>query len=857
MKISPRSCHPAGTFFSLAKPGQPTSIPILLVLCAIAGLVFPQPTATITGHTGTVLPVANLPHGAAVVNNFGGNNLAIFQEGLGASLPHAPVKAFTPSLAAPHGQTGLGSNSFDICHSPIVLLSGLPTTIQLAVFPCGVPSVAVTFVNIPSTTYTATTTAGGTTTATPYFYGRNVYDSATYVYFLKNSTTTRANTNDVVLYKYDLTPPALPANLANPPIATTPVLSTAQGREILWYADPFILINYAATSFAVEGVAIFEKVGMTVVGTFNMANLNSVMVRFKPSQNYFFIANENTATGYGFSKVLINNSPVGVTSQGNWLTGAQDICSMWVSPLMGIVYVQPNNPVKTVQLVDAYTLTTVGSTLALFETPVRYFPTLWSSTSNTETYFFVGTAGSATPSLASGAVIWLDYCVVQSQNPCVQCQTGRYLNSNTAGNLCITPNDFPAGYGINTLYMWPCLGSLTSGCLACPTVYSFCTLCDSGNGFYLEPVSGQCYSIPTMPPQYGLNASATLVMPCANTTGHCQLCAADNAVCAQCQTGYYPLVGTSQPCLGNSSGFGLQNSSGQVYLAPCFDVNCASCTNNWSICTQCETNFTLVDTHCFLTKSMYLKLLTTPLLDTSTGTFNLNFDKTVFNNTFINQFYLNVYSMDKKLVSNSSFSFTMTKTGDSTISGTIKSTSYNLRTLSTVVLTQINLTDVVFYNQNSYYPSTSITLDAVYKSTTTQIITQNVLGAGLLGLALASSAAGAGVGSSIWMIQIIDNLEHLLYIDGLRIPNVINFLHFIRGSMYNTFPGDAYNYPEGCVPDNNFDRGKRQLRSLWELLFGHAGYGFKPCTGFASPRTEKVQRASREKEGSCGVLQFL
>ena len=797
----------------LAKPvvsTWPALSRIIAVLICIIAPIRCAPSASIVNTAGgTSLPATKLPKGTVRVN-LGNRVVMVNHQAMGTAVTKATVRVmdetFSKLLA-----TSTNIN-FDCCHQPLVTSSNRVITLG-----CITMSTAINDLSyIAGTDLYSWSPSYFSATSFPAvnFFGRSISDSSSFIYSLKNST--KAASSDTRVYKLDA---SVPNTMGSATMVTATVFATGpQGREISWLADPFIFIVYAtATTFTQEGIAVIDKTSMSSVGTYPTAKINGIVERFRSSQNLFFIANENSATGYGFSKVLIGASPTfGVTVQGSWATGGSDIVTMWASPLMGIVYVHvaASTPANLVQLVNAYTMSTEG-TLTFTETPVRYAPTLWSTTAGREYYLTVGTAAPGSASIFTRTMIWLDFCLSASQNPCVQCQAGRYLNNAATENLCITTADFPAGYGINGFYMGACLGDLAKGCLACPGSVAVCTICDNANGFYIDATTGQCYSFSTMPNGFGLNSVTKLVEAC--TTTNCQKCANDKTVCSFCTTGYYSIYGTTQPCYSGLSNFGLYYGSSAYYLAPCTALNCESCAMNASICAACQSLFTLTanrscegaceDSKCALCSSSVacqtcqagmflsdggrcfavagkdgltnLRLVRSPSINTETGYFNIKFDNSVVQVDFSALVTMQLSDNNDQPIDPSLFNLSLKLGSDGSIECLLTSTVVDIRQVSKLVLYHKNSRTPAFIGEHGYYPtSESIVVYAVYSKSLLQKTTQWVT-SGITAAATAV-AVGSGVGgaNAAFFMKVIDSLEYILYMSGIRIHRADNFLHY-------------------------------------------------------------------------------
>src|SRR3990167_9085091 len=184
-----------------------------------------------------------------------------------------------------------------------------------------------------------------------------------------------------------------------------------------------------------------------------------------------------------------------------------------------------------------------------------------------------------------------DYCIIPFKLTCTTCGSGRYLTSNSSDYECLLPSQFPIGYGNDTTYMQPCLGSLTSGCTSCPTTYLTCVACNTASGYYLYAQLSICYTVSTMPDTLGVNngASPKVVTSCSDS--NCLKCASDHTQCTQCKPSWYLKNPTDGKCYQNNiETWGILSQSPFGEIKKCSDKNCKWCLANFSACTECKSN---------------------------------------------------------------------------------------------------------------------------------------------------------------------------------------------------------------------------------------------------------------------------
>ena len=217
-----------------------------------------------------------------------------------------------------------------------------------------------------------------------------------------------------------------------------------------------------------------------------------------------------------------------------------------------------------------------------------------------------------------------DCCAVYTN--CVACTTtsGWYLKQSTS--QCQSAGTSPTmanGFGPDTS-----TGGSTNGtvlpcsdvnCLHCTSVYTTCTGCNTGAGWYLN--GNQCQSAassPLIPSGYGANTGTGMVVVCTDV--HCTSCAASYLTCLACDVanGWY-LNGNLVQSPTNSplipAGFGPDILSGNTtygQVLACLDPHCLICQSDHSVCTSCPATGSPLTELAFSTIVLQVKE-TTPL----------------------------------------------------------------------------------------------------------------------------------------------------------------------------------------------------------------------------------------------------
>jgi hypothetical protein len=174
---------------------------------------------------------------------------------------------------------------------------------------------------------------------------------------------------------------------------------------------------------------------------------------------------------------------------------------------------------------------------------------------------------------------------------CTGCDTGNswYLDGTTCEHPVSAPQ-IPSAKGANTV-----AGTVVScqdiHCLLCKVTYMTCTGCDMANSWYLD---GSTCKHPTLSPQipnnFGANIGTGLVVPCQDPM--CSLCKSDYTTCTGCDLAnnwFMDITICKHPTLSPiiPNGKGGNTVTGQVEL--CQDSNCLLCAANYAVCTQCNT----------------------------------------------------------------------------------------------------------------------------------------------------------------------------------------------------------------------------------------------------------------------------
>jgi hypothetical protein len=169
---------------------------------------------------------------------------------------------------------------------------------------------------------------------------------------------------------------------------------------------------------------------------------------------------------------------------------------------------------------------------------------------------------------------------------CSVCDTGNHYYLDSGSSQCVLDSNIPNYQGANHL-----TGAISACndpfCVVCKMNYQVCTTCNLAVDYYLD-VSGACIHVSSIPPGQGANSTTGRVDNCWTT--HCSLCQVNSLVCTSCDTasGYY-LDLNSNVCILDttiSPGFGADHATGTVQ--PCADTNCLLCQLNALACTACN-----------------------------------------------------------------------------------------------------------------------------------------------------------------------------------------------------------------------------------------------------------------------------
>ena len=189
---------------------------------------------------------------------------------------------------------------------------------------------------------------------------------------------------------------------------------------------------------------------------------------------------------------------------------------------------------------------------------------------------------------------------------CTDCYftSGWYLNGVSCQHAINSPK-FPVSFGPDTVSR-KVVACADTHCTKCTTSYSTCTVCDTGNGWYLNDITCQHASIfPTFPPSFGPNTATGLAQACS--AAFCLTCSQSFDQCADCQSSlgrtvvlnmcvcdtsnqYYLDTATST-CKHTSSLVdsrqGGDSTTGEV--KSCIDTHCLNCNVDVRVCTVCDT----------------------------------------------------------------------------------------------------------------------------------------------------------------------------------------------------------------------------------------------------------------------------
>ena len=187
-------------------------------------------------------------------------------------------------------------------------------------------------------------------------------------------------------------------------------------------------------------------------------------------------------------------------------------------------------------------------------------------------------------------------CFLANSQSCFSCAPGQALNRDT--NECVTGCDSTNGkfYDPQTSSCSDC----GTGCKECLNA-SFCTLCDTSNGFYLN--EGTCLTCPV--------ANAKFIYPtgdaCHDCSTGCLQCS-DGSSCSICDRslGFYLSGGECLSCKINSGEF-IPKSGDSCHS--CLK-GCSTCSNS-SSCNSCNMNqgYVLLGSSCTLCQTSSSKFI--------------------------------------------------------------------------------------------------------------------------------------------------------------------------------------------------------------------------------------------------------
>ena len=426
-----------------------------------------------------------------------------------------------------------------------------------------------------------------------------------------------------------------------------------------------------------------------------------------------------------------------------------------------------------------------------------------------------------------------DFCGTPDQDPCTQCTANRYLDSSSPDNYCLMISEFPKNYGPKDVYYLPCLNDVSLGCNQCPADYSSCQICDVTGGFYkyLNPATSQytCVTVPTMPDQFGRDLSLNVAKPC-NPTG-CKRCAADITVCTECMPGLYLKEGTTNPCLANTqTTWGLKTINSTVYLGQCSVARCRECRADYSRCELCTSWYSLIEgrtdtciatstpgfvqiiltpstlrpcsANCLVCSAVdgackkcggnlifvagqcqpfaYITIVNSPRIDSNTGLFTLAFSASINSADYISGLTTTLLDRSEQPVAVSQYTVTLSYVSPNLVAGVLATTNISLADLSSLVIRHSNVLHPVFTNGTGWYDGNQSIVILVTQVLTSPEVQENSIStvgstiakAGVtmaMGAAIVSgsnSAAGSRISA---LIKIIDNVEYVLYLNGVRV----------------------------------------------------------------------------------------
>jgi hypothetical protein len=179
---------------------------------------------------------------------------------------------------------------------------------------------------------------------------------------------------------------------------------------------------------------------------------------------------------------------------------------------------------------------------------------------------------------------------------CNECNSGIWLDiTNNDACLVSIPDGKGEVVGATPLQARNCT-VITAKCKSCLANSSICTECIASN--YLDMVTRQhCYLFSEIPSFKGAVPSASNpTLQVNNCVSNCQLCAANNTLCAKCASTFFLDTRdniTCWPTNGFPASMGIKISEVSIpSIEPCI-ANCLTCTNNSLICNACAATYLL------------------------------------------------------------------------------------------------------------------------------------------------------------------------------------------------------------------------------------------------------------------------
>lgn len=171
---------------------------------------------------------------------------------------------------------------------------------------------------------------------------------------------------------------------------------------------------------------------------------------------------------------------------------------------------------------------------------------------------------------------------------CTWCklQTGWYLN--TGSGVCLQPNEFPAGFGVN-LAKNTLENCIDAFCLECQPNTKKCRKCDTDKNYFLNDSREECQTPQNFDAGFGVDLLLRKIKPCVDS--NCIDCSSNYESCRKCDTSRQFFLHSSGSCLQVTTTTPLIRAGANLLsgkIEPCADPSCDSCVLDSRICSGCD-----------------------------------------------------------------------------------------------------------------------------------------------------------------------------------------------------------------------------------------------------------------------------